>query len=254
MKRMRPIFSEWLRSIFLKRRWTVLTLTPFLVKGTQWLVNHFAPLPSNLHDASLFEAPWWLWVLCFSVCVGFAQFLGWREQFKLNREMASRPDVVARWGFSEEGGSRLFLRNASSRVAVNLSALDIIVPMPQVVRSNMQREAEAFVGQFEGGQPEQWFVNFGQIDNLTSDQGEQELQYKIQNRGRYQQDLAGILVEVVREDATANFALTIKFSNIVEPIGTWHAHYEGVYRYKNGIVSNFLGYGEVLNGRCSRCQ
>ncbi len=77
---MASTLGAYSRSIFLRRRWTVLTATPLLVTGWQWLVNHLGSLPDDLRTTSVWAAPWWAWVIGFLLCFAAAQFMAWNEE------------------------------------------------------------------------------------------------------------------------------------------------------------------------------
>jgi hypothetical protein len=79
---MASVLVEYFRAVFIKRRWTVMTATPFIVFGLQWLFNHLYGLPSDLRQASIWEARWWLWALSIVCCFSFAQFLAWRDEHR----------------------------------------------------------------------------------------------------------------------------------------------------------------------------
>src|ERR1035437_4315576 len=78
---MASIAVTYWKAVVHRRRWTVLTPAPILVTLTQWLINHFSSLPADLKTASIWQAPWWIWMLSFLACFSVAQFLAWREEY-----------------------------------------------------------------------------------------------------------------------------------------------------------------------------
>ncbi|MFL6354301.1 MAG: hypothetical protein ACJ74Z_20960 [Bryobacteraceae bacterium] len=80
---MASVLAEYFRSVFIKRRFTVITATSlFIVPAVQWLFNHLSSVPSDLRKASVWEAPWWLWALSIVCCIVFASFLAWCDEHR----------------------------------------------------------------------------------------------------------------------------------------------------------------------------
>jgi hypothetical protein len=76
------VISDYCKSVFHRRRWTLMAVPPLLVAGMDWLVNHFTSLPRDLRAASIWVAPWWEWAIAILVCFSIAQFFAWHEEYK----------------------------------------------------------------------------------------------------------------------------------------------------------------------------
>ena len=113
--------AEYFKAVFIRKRWTVLTPTGLaIVPVTQWIINHATPLPSDLRTASVWEAPWWLWVLSLMSCLCVAQILAWNEQFKTVRELTACPGVILNFH-----SNQFIVTNSNDHPAFNLEALPL---------------------------------------------------------------------------------------------------------------------------------
>lgn len=254
------------------RRWLVLALPSFLV-GTLTLVNdHIALLPSSVASAFPWKPRWWAWVIALLLGLLLDAYLVWREQFKRNRELIGRPGVLLTSKYHDKNsqdfmpgdveGLRLYLENTNENVAVNVSALVIIVPIPERVQEQHRRIKRAYDGikaisEDATTEPKNWIVSFGIIDSLSSRSGEAVLSYRIENMGLLQQNISHVLSEVAGADFKSCLPLTVVFSNVGNPGRTWHMHYELEYSVgeKKRLGVRSLGFGEVSEGKstCSRC-
>jgi hypothetical protein len=220
---MDSVLAEWFKSTFFKRRWTVLTPTPFLVTGVQWLMNHLAPLPSDLRTASVWDAPWWLWVLMFMLCFSCAQILGWREQHSYVRELSGRPDVI----LSVPPSQDLMLRNPSAHVAVDVSALAIRVPVPGRIIEEWKQTSESFgVG---ADSTTEWVIEFGIVQNMAPGDicG---LPFTISGMGVLQsRNLTYLMGSIATNFGNTELSLALTVSNLGPPKRTWHFHYRLLY-------------------------
>lgn len=73
---------EYAKSVFHRRRWTVLTAPPFFITFLNWLVSYRIPLPVDVRSASIWSAPWWEWLIAYLCCFAVAQILAWREEYR----------------------------------------------------------------------------------------------------------------------------------------------------------------------------
>lgn len=255
-----------------ERRWIVLALPSFLV-GTLTLANkHIVLLPSNAALDFLWKPKWWAWVMAVLVGLLLDAYLVWREQFKQNRELLGRPGVLLTWRYHDKNsqsfgpgdieGLRLYLENSNEHVAVNVSALDITVPIPERVQEQHRRIGRAYAeiktrSEEMGIEPGNWIVSFDIIDKLSSTSGEVALSYHTENMGLLQQNISHVLSEIAGADLKSHLPLTLVFSNVGNPGRTWHMHYELEYSLeeKKRLRTRALGFGEVPEGKslCSRC-
>jgi hypothetical protein len=47
LKALLSVLAEYFKSVFVNRRWTVMTASLFIVAGIQWLFNHLSSLPER---------------------------------------------------------------------------------------------------------------------------------------------------------------------------------------------------------------
>jgi hypothetical protein len=250
---MEPVFVAWFRSTFIKRRWTVLTPAgTFLAPAIQWLVNHVSAFPDDLRTASVWTAPWWLWVLCFMLCFSVAQILGWVEQHKMVRELSGRPDVTLEVRYNTH-----FLLKTNNVAAVDLTIQDIVIPFPARTTQRLEQLADATVRPEERSGVvfyDSWKIIFERLQ--AADQWPKPLPYRLPGVA-IQDDIKVIFDQLISD---VEVPLTLVFSNLGPPKRSWHSHYKLIYRtltYGTKQLSvQHISIGEVKPGKttCLCCQ
>jgi hypothetical protein len=194
------------------------------------------------------------------VCFSVAQVLGWAEQHRIVRELSGRPDVTikANYDGNPEGSFIFVLQNANNHVAVNIGALDIVLPFPKrVIDDNEAIETASGIA-FATPQRNEWVVRFELVDRLSGQLGDHEiLNYDIDNAGMMQNRNLCYVLGTHATGPEANVPLTLVFSNLGDPKRTWHSHY--FIRHEVGskrLTLAHVGVGELVRGKtcCSHCK
>ena len=193
--------------------------------------------------------------------------MGWHEQFKINRALYGRPDLILTcpWVdspsiFSKDHGFTFYLQNPGSHTAVNVHGLDITLPLPRelLIRPHEDDSREHTIELTED--QTRLVISFTPLDCvMAGDKSGVVLPYHV--KGLLDKDLASIL-HVLAEDDTISIPMVVGFSNIGEPPRQWHAHFLLEYALSKGIKMNThllvktSGFGEVSKsaGTCSRCH
>jgi hypothetical protein len=251
-------FGTFLKAVLWQhggRRALVMTV-PSLLLGAVALAGYFYPALSL--QGRVF--PWWSWALAISVGLLLASYSAWHEQFSINKKLYDRPDVTLTcryrsrdspgFAFKDFPGFQVLLKNAGQHTAVNITALPIVLEIPERVKLDWQSVQEQ-----ANEVPTQWIVSFRSVDRLgaLNADGDMVLEYRIENQGPLQQCLSHILSEIAGTDFRSAIPLTLVFSNIGDPQRAWHAHYELQYYIvrKTELIARFLGYKEVPIGKDS---
>jgi signal transduction histidine kinase len=250
---MRHPFGEWFVSTFIKRRWTVLTPAgTFLAPGVQWLVNHLSVFPEDLHKASVWQAPWWLYVMCFLVCFMAAQIFAWFDQHMRLRELTGMPGLTM-----ELTTDNAFLVTVDSP-AYEVTIADVVLPKPD---KNMEFARKVFANMFaEGGvQPfyhSNWIIKFKGLPVVKP--GDRSV---IVPFVAAMSLLPGqVLPYILQAIATSNeqeLPITLSYDNTKSPKRTWHAHFVVTYRVtpeKLGLRHVETGEVNPRNNICSCCK
>lgn len=233
----------------------------------------------RIYPALIWVPQWWAWVLAITGGLFLASWSAWHEQFTVNRTLYGRPDVslVSRYEgpetpgftFKDFAGLRLLLKNTGTHTAVNVCALPIVVPIPEALRQEWERETQ----EIEKGSPatkdykspREWTTSFevvARLGALNSD-GEKALEYRISSSNPLHQCVSHVLEKLVdTKELRAKLELVVVFSNLGDPVRTWHAHYDLEYYLPDNLhgkklVTKFVGYAECRKGKreeCSRCQ
>jgi hypothetical protein len=209
-----------------------------LVGVAVWIVNWF----------HVWVPHWWVWGLAISVGLIAALVFAWVEQFNAVREVSGRPQLTS-W-FSET--NVLALRNSSDVPAMNISAHDITIPIPEhFLRANSEMvEASGFDHKLRT----EWVVRFDTVQTLGHEDFS-SLIYRIDGMGSAQQSLTDVMGQIIDWSFQSGLPLTLVFSNLGEPIRTWHSHYVVTYNAAPRLTSRHVGGGQVnRHGLCSYCQ
>jgi hypothetical protein len=225
-------------------------LTPagtFIAPGIQWLVNHFAALPANLKIATVWEAPGWLYLLCFVGCFAVVQIFGWVDQYKKVMELTGRPGVVA-----QMDGERIKVENTNEHVAMEVTALEIVFEIEDQQLAESSTKSVNEDGDISW--PRHWFFSFFTVDSLV--QGSPSyLNCRITPNPLGNVGIAGCMSYICKNGFPVEFPLTILFFNVGPPKRQWHAHFKMLQRPARQVEIKHKGTGEVhKNGRCSVCD
>jgi hypothetical protein len=200
----------------------------------------------------MWQAPWWLWVMSLMACLLVSQILAWAEQHRALREISGRPDVTAKATWTGVAGNFIFaLENANSHVAINICAIDIVLPFPQkVIDEGEALKAEFGITTASPGPPNEWIVRFGQLGNIET------LDYEILNASAPRiHDLGGIL-DKYATGIELRLPFVLVFSNLGDPKRTWHSHYILNHTYGvSRITLDHVGVAEIPHKKpAPRCR
>lgn len=248
---MRSMFAEWYTSTFIKRRWTVLTpASTFIAPAIQWLVNHLSVFPADLRTASVWQAPGWLYALCFVVCFAGVQVLAWVEQHRKVRELSGRPTIVMQ--FRDDNLAPL-LRVTGNFPAIDISGSRIVIAVPidiakNVTGTRVDNQVTA------GWSPSESMISFSSIASLIEgDIG--SFRYRVFGVG---QDITSLrlLFESISPNRDLEFPFVLYFSNQGPPKRTWHAHYMVRYSpFTGNVQTNHVDTEEAnTQGFCTYCK
>jgi hypothetical protein len=256
-------FGQFIKAMFWHggRRWVATAVPPVILTAVQFGFSTFAwPLPLKLEF--LRNIQWWTWGLATLFGLLVASYLTWREQYLLNKELVGRPDVTVVCQYCDSLSSgvmargapefQFILKNPGEHTAVNISAVEIVVPIPDAVIKGWEKGTLSFPG---GGpwhpseKPKYWNARFQSIDRLAARNmdGEKSLEYRIENFGHLNRCISSVLGQIAAEDGSSALQLVLVFSNLGKPLRTWHAHYELRYSLlkEHELIAVFQGYGEV---------
>lgn len=245
-------FTVWFKSIFIKRRWTVLTLGGLIATPIQWLINHLSALPADLKTASVWQAPWWMYALCFILSLWIAQILAWCEQHRIVRELTGRPDVT----LEINDGGELFVLKNSSRTAVDITIDDMPIQFPGQQIQHIEKLASGPITLQIG-----WIIKFDSVQAIHA-MGTAIMNYRIPGLVSASgftppenvKSKVRMILDQFGDNADLEYPITLMFSNLGPPKRTWHSHYNLIYRAKRLSVEH-IDIGEVKIGQmeCSCC-
>lgn len=241
----------WIKAVFVhRRRWLAVTAPTLIVP---YVANYLLGLPKSLSLAALILGPpWWLWAIGFLAGTCLAGYFAWLEQFNQMREITGMPEVTLKTVALQEPFRFEFqLENASSRVAVNLTANAIDIPIPKGYLVGYKARAEK-VGH---PAPDKWSILFPMLEKVGEKDSAQVLKPQIYWPSSPEEENLIHILNVV-SGFRSDIPLTVVFSSIGEPQRKWHSHYRLQYWPLEGAMSAFHeSVGEVPRGKthCSRC-
>jgi hypothetical protein len=222
------VFAEYLRSIFYKRRWTVMSATPFLAKGWNWIAGLFSSGP---YAGSWWGLPLWVWVISFLACFAVAQFLAWLEQYGKANELSGMPAVSLECEFRRSQDNTVFiLSNGNDFTATNLSIGTIPVrAIPDVeVALNFT------------------FTKLAQL--VKGAPGTIYHSHELTGLGA-PKDFWGLLNGAWIQSVPC----VLDFSNLSPNLRSWRSHYQLEVHPGRQIIATLLNVHEVVAGKKNRC-
>jgi hypothetical protein len=144
------IVIEYFKSVFHRRRWTVMTLPPLLIACSNWLIDELKPLPNDLKAAHLWVAPWWEWCLTIIFCFAVAQLLAWHEEHKkVKTSEQSKIDLEKKYQFDIDGIKR-DMENARLIAIAESERLKATIAKGEAERASLERELSLERGSLAG--------------------------------------------------------------------------------------------------------
>jgi hypothetical protein len=256
----------------------LVVLVVTLMSGILSLVRELLAIyaPERVPPASLFWHCVWI-AFIISAVVSW-----WNEHSQLNDLKIStskeierltkqleydRPGIVLHCDWvdhmmptSLQTGFHFRLENTNEHVAVNVSALDVRIPIPPFVLKGLEEETRQLENAFGSisSMPleKEWIVMFDTISSVSRTKDEL-LRYRLSGKGPLIQNIATVFPDLIDKEGKAVLSLVLEFSNTGDPMRTWHAHYDIHYRFgrKKELAPKLRGYSEVNeNRKCSLCN
>ena len=174
-------------------------------------------------------------------------------------ESSGRPEITVKVTTSKDGNFMFVLENSSPHVAVNISALEIQIPIPpRILDDHKKLHGVTGVPQSPTA-PTVWVIKFDHVDSLINNSGwVTTLGYHIDGIGLLQQKDLQTVLRKSTDNIETSLPFVLAFSNLGEAKRTWHSHYQMVYSFlnKDRLILRHFGIGEVGKDPriCSYCR